>query len=65
MQTLPGELALRKLEEYGEKPIVAWQLIEMPSLTPRSEYTSGFIGSGPWRNLLFFYGCASQMLVIS
>ena len=39
--TVPNELALGKLEEHGGKPRVAWQVIEMPSLTPRSEYTSG------------------------
>lgn len=35
--TVPNELALGKLEEYGGKPRVAWQVIEMPSLTPRVE----------------------------
>ena len=36
--TVPNELALGKLEEYGGKPRVAWQVIEMPSLTPRGEH---------------------------
>jgi len=36
--TVPNELALGKLEEYGGKPRVAWQIIEMPSLTNRGEY---------------------------
>ena len=40
--TVPNELALGKLEEHGGKPRVAWQVIEMPSLTPRGEYTPGF-----------------------
>ncbi|KAI0278386.1 alpha/beta-hydrolase [Russula aff. rugulosa BPL654] len=35
--TVPNELALGKLEEHGGKPRVAWQVIEMPSLTPRVE----------------------------
>jgi hypothetical protein len=53
--TVPNELALGKLEEYGGKPRVAWQVIEMPSLTPRGEYTSGFIG----RTFLVLMCCAS------
>ena len=43
-----GELALGKLEEYGGKPRMAWQVIEMPLLIPHGEYTLGFI----WRILL-------------
>ncbi|KAH9991913.1 alpha/beta-hydrolase [Russula vinacea] len=35
--TVPNELVLGKLEDYGGKPRVAWQVIEMPSLTPRVE----------------------------
>ena len=35
--TVPNVLALGKLEEYGGKPRVDWQVIEMPSLTPRGE----------------------------
>lgn len=35
--TVPNELALGKLEEHGGEPRVAWQIIEMPSLTPRGE----------------------------
>ena len=35
--TVPNELVLGKLEEHGGKPKVAWQVIEMPSLTPRGE----------------------------
>ncbi|KAI0290150.1 alpha/beta-hydrolase [Russula brevipes] len=35
--TVPNELALGKLEEHGGEPRVAWQIIEMPSLTPRVE----------------------------
>lgn len=55
--TVPNELALGKLEEHGGKPRVAWQVIEMPSLTPRGEYPSGSIGK-----TVFFFGfdgCAS------
>ena len=53
--TVPNELALGKLEEYGGKPRVAWQVIEMPSLTPRGEYTPFF-----WEKVFFFGfdGCA-------
>jgi hypothetical protein len=47
-QTVPNELALGKLEEYGGKPRMAWQVIEMPSLIPHCEHISGFI----WRILL-------------
>jgi hypothetical protein len=36
--TVPNELALGKLDEYGGKPRVAWQVIEMPSLIPRGEH---------------------------
>jgi hypothetical protein len=53
--TVPNELVLGKLEEHGGKPRVAWQVIEMPSLTPRGEYTSGSIG----RTSFGFDGCAS------
>lgn len=35
--TVPNELALGRLEEHGGKPRVAWQVIEMPSLTPRGK----------------------------
>jgi len=35
--TVPNELVLGKLEEHGGKPRVAWQVIEMPSLTSRGE----------------------------
>jgi len=35
--TVPTELVLGKLEEHGGKPRVAWQVIEMPSLTSRVE----------------------------
>jgi hypothetical protein len=35
--TVPTELVLGKLEEHGGKPRVAWQVIEMPSLTSRGE----------------------------
>lgn len=40
--TVPNELALGKLEENGGKPRVAWQVIEMPSVTPRGKITSVF-----------------------
>jgi Acylamino-acid-releasing enzyme, N-terminal domain len=53
--TVPNELVLGKLEEHGGKPRVAWQVIEMPSLTPRGEYTSGSIR----RTSFGFDGCAS------
>jgi Acylamino-acid-releasing enzyme, N-terminal domain len=53
--TVPNELVLGKLEEHGGKPRVAWQVIEMPSLTPRGEYTSGSIG----KTSFGFDGCAS------
>lgn len=53
--TVPNELALGKLEEYGGKPRVAWQVIEMPSLTSRGESTSGSIG----RTFFGFDRCAS------
>ena len=55
--TVPNELALGKLEEIGGKPRVAWQVIEMPSLTPRSEYKPG-IGKT-------FFGFDALMLVSS
>ena len=55
--TVPNELALGKLEENGGKPRVAWQVIEMPSLTPRSEYKPG-IGKT-------FFGFDALMLVSS
>jgi len=35
--TVPNELVLGKLEEHGGILKVAWQVIEMPSLTPRGE----------------------------
>jgi len=56
--TVPNELALGKLEEYGGKHRVAWQVIEMPSLTPRGEYASGLI----WGNLFGFGGGGSLIL---
>jgi hypothetical protein len=61
--TVPNELALGKLEEYGGKPKVAWQVIEMPSLTPRGEYTSGSIGRtflGLMSVLLFSRECSAR-----
>lgn len=56
--TVPNELALGKLEEFGGKPRVAWQVIEMPSLTPRGEITSGFY----WEIVFGFDGCASILV---
>ncbi|KAI9511046.1 alpha/beta-hydrolase [Russula earlei] len=35
--TVPNELVLGRLEEHGGRPKVTWQVIEMPSLTPRVE----------------------------
>ena len=35
--TVPNELVLGRLEEQGGRPRVTWQVIEMPSLTPRGE----------------------------
>jgi hypothetical protein len=35
--TVPNELVLGKLEEHGGILKLAWQVIEMPSLTPRGE----------------------------
>ena len=35
--TVPNELVLGRLEEHGGNPRVTWQVIEMPSLTPRGE----------------------------
>jgi len=35
--TVPNELVLGKLEDHRGNPRVAWQVIEMPSLTPRGE----------------------------
>lgn len=50
--TVPNELVLGKLEDYGGKPRVAWQVIEMPSLTPRGEHL--VIYWGIWGLLLCF-----------
>jgi len=35
--TVPNELVLGRLEDHGGIPRVTWQVIEMPSLTPRGE----------------------------
>jgi hypothetical protein len=35
--TVPNELVLGRLEEQGGRPRVTWQVIEMPSLSPRVE----------------------------
>jgi hypothetical protein len=35
--TVPNELVLGRLEDHGGRPKVSWQVIEMPSLTPRGE----------------------------
>lgn len=35
--TVPNELVLGRLEDNGGTPRVTWQVIEMPSLTPRGE----------------------------
>jgi prolyl oligopeptidase family protein len=60
--TVPNELALGKLEEVGGEPRVVWQVIEMPSLTPRGEYP-GIC----WRIFFFlaFDSCALLMLGFS
>ena len=34
---VPNELVLGRLEDHGGRSRVFWQLIEMPSLTPRGE----------------------------
>ena len=36
--TVPNELVLGRLEEHGGRPRVSWQVIEMPSLSPRGEW---------------------------
>jgi hypothetical protein len=35
--TVPNKLVLGRLEEHGGRPRITWQVIEMPSLTPRGE----------------------------
>lgn len=35
--TVPNELVLGRLEEHGGRPKATWQVIEMPSLSPRVE----------------------------